>query len=360
MLLLFFRLELMIIKKPSAIPSYEITSERAYLNRRQFMRRSGQFILGASAVLVGCGEADEPNSQTSEQKRIAIPEKVLTAGKQYPAPAWLQKQVSSARPSHFRADDPLTPYQDVTSYNNFYEFGTGKKDPASLAKDFVTDPWSLTVEGEAEKTGKFTLEDILKPHAIEERIYRFRCVEAWSMVVPWLGFSLADLLRRFQPTSKAKYVLFETLHDPKRMIGQRSQFSLIDWPYIEGLRIDEAMHPLAMMVVGLYGKTLPPQNGAPLRLMVPWKYGFKSIKSIVKITFTDMQPKTTWQNLAPNEYGFYANVNPAVDHPRWSQKRERRLPSSLFSPNYIDTMPFNGYADQVASLYKGMNLNKYF
>ena len=233
-------------------------------------------------------------------------------------------------------------------------------DPAENAQDFVTDPWKVEVAGEAEVTGKFNLEDIVKPNELEERVYRLRCVEAWSMVVPWVGFPLAGLLKRFKPTSTAKYVRFETLYDPDQMPAQRSRFAAIDYPYVEGLRIDEAMNDLAFLAVGVYGKAMPNQNGAPIRLVVPWKYGFKSIKSIVKIEFTKRRPRTTWGNSSPSEYGFYANVNPDVDHPRWSQGRERRLPSSIFDQNYVETLIFNGYAPQVAHLYKDMDLRKYY
>jgi sulfoxide reductase catalytic subunit YedY len=254
----------------------------------------------------------------------------------------------------------LTPFQDVTHYNNFYEFGTDKGDPAEHAGAMKTAPWSVAIEGEVEKPGIYALEDLLRGVDLEERIYRLRCVEAWSMVVPWIGFPLSALLKQFNPTSRAKYVAFTTLHAPEQMRGQRSRTGLIDWPYIEGLRMDEAMHPLTILSVGLYGRVLPNQNGAPIRLVVPWKYGFKSIKSIVKIRLQETQPKTSWNLLAANEYGFYSNVNPSVDHPRWSQKYERRLPSTLFSPNRIPTQMFNGYADQVASLYSGMNLRRYY
>jgi methionine sulfoxide reductase catalytic subunit len=248
-------------------------------------------------------------------------------------------------------------FEDITTYNNFYEFGTDKSDPAARSAKFRAQPWTVTVTGEAAKTGTFTLEDILKPHALEERIYRLRCVEAWSMVVPWVGFPLGDLLRRFEPTSKAKYVAFKTVLRPSEMPGQR--FPVLEWPYAEGLRIDEAMHPLAIMAVGLYGQTLPNQNGAPLRLVVPWKYGFKSIKSIVEIRFMERQPATSWNRSAPREYGFFANVNPAVDHPRWSQAQERRIGASLFASKQ-DTLPFNGYAEQVAGLYQGMDLRRFY
>ena len=246
---------------------------------------------------------------------------------------------------------------DITGYNNFYEFGTGKDDPARNAGSLRPKPWSVVVDGECEGKGRYTLEDLLKPHALEERIYRLRCVEAWSMVIPWVGFPLGDLVKRFKPTARAKFVEFTTLMDPKQMPGQRS--SVLDWPYVEGLRMDEAMHPLAILAVGLYGQVLPNQNGAPLRLVVPWKYGFKSIKSIVRIRFTEGKPATTWALSAPREYGFYANVNPEVDHPRWSQKRERRIGSdSLFSRQ--PTVKFNGYAADVAKLYSGMDLARNF
>jgi methionine sulfoxide reductase catalytic subunit len=253
-------------------------------------------------------------------------------------------------------DTPNT-YKDITTYNNYYEFGTDKSDPSENAQKFRTQPWSVTVGGEAEVKGTFTLEDILKPHPLEERVYRLRCVEAWSMVVPWIGFPLGDLLKRFKPTSKAKFVEFKTLYDPKQMPGQRT--GVLEWPYVEGLRIDEAMHPLTLMTVGLYGKLLPNQNGAPMRLIVPWKYGFKGIKAIVSINFVEHAPRTTWAGAATNEYGFFANVNPEVDHPRWSQATERRIGANAFAPRQ-PTLPFNGYADQVAGLYKGLDLRKFF
>lgn len=259
-----------------------------------------------------------------------------------------------------QSDDTLTPEALVTAYNNFYEFGLDKTDPAENAHQLTTSPWTVEIAGEAKKTGTFSIEDVLKGIAVEERIYRFRCVEAWSMVVPWMGVPLAKVLAKFEPTGNAKYVEFTTLKRPKEMPGQRAFGAGIEWPYVEGLRMDEAMHPLAIMVTGLYGKPLPKQNGAPWRLMVPWKYGFKSGKSIVKIRFTERQPRTSWNVLAPNEYGFFANVNPAVDHPRWSQARERRLPSTLFAPNWRETLPFNGYADEVASLYSGMDLRRFY
>ena len=270
------------------------------------------------------------------------------------------------RPLNFKQAVPtaqiLTPEDKATSYNNFFEFGTGKNDPVNTAQEFKVDPWSLTIEGLVEKPLTLSYDDLFSMFDLEERIYRLRCVGAWSMVVPWIGFSLADIIKKVQPLSNAKYVAFQTLYDPKQMPGQRNRFTGggVDYPYVEGLRLDEAMQPLTMLSVGMYGKTLPAQNGAPIRLVVPWKYGFKSIKSIVKIVLTDKQPPTTWQALAANEYGFYANVNPKVDHPRWSQARERRITGGgLLAQNRIDTLPFNGY-DEVAGLYKGMDLSKFY
>ncbi|GIX36662.1 MAG: protein-methionine-sulfoxide reductase catalytic subunit MsrP [Lysobacteraceae bacterium] len=260
----------------------------------------------------------------------------------------------------FRTRETLTRFEDATSYNNFYEFGTGKADPARHAHRLVTRPWSLAIEGEAERTGVFALEDILARTTQVERIYRLRCVEGWSMVIPWQGFELRELLALFRPTSRARYVAFTTLADPAQMPGLR--FPVLDWPYVEGLRIDEAMHPLTLVATGMYGRTLPNQNGAPLRLVVPWKYGFKSIKSIVRIRFVEEQPATSWNRAQPDEYGFYSNVNPEVDHPRWSQKTERRLAGSgnRLLARRIPTLPFNGYATQVASLYAGMDLRRHF
>lgn len=259
--------------------------------------------------------------------------------------------------TEYEVDAELSAKADVTSYNNFYEFGSSKGDPLRYSGDFNPHPWSVRIEGECAKPGMVAYEDLIGPHAIEERVYRFRCVEAWSMVVPWAGVPLASVLKRFEPTSKAKYVAFETIVRPEEMPGQRRP--ILDWPYVEGLRIDEAMHPLTLLAVGLYGEELPNQNGAPIRLVVPWKYGFKSIKSIVSIRFTETEPPTTWNIQAPHEYGFYSNVNPEVDHPRWSQKSERQLGAGLFDGK-IGTRMFNGYADEVASLYAGMDLKKYF
>jgi len=317
----------MLIKKQSTIeirPS-EITPESVYQKRRDFLRNS-----------IGIGLAG------------------VTAAAFPPLFAKPDLKLDKLAKSKFSIDEKLTDFEDITTYNNFTELGSGKSVPARHADDLKTEPWSVTIAGECEKPGKLTLEDFIKPHALEERIYRLRCVEGWSMVIPWVGFSLADALKRFQPTSKAKYVAFETIFDPENLRGQRRK--TLDWPYVEGLRIDEAMHPLALLAVGLYGKVLPNQNGAPLRLVVPWKYGFKSIKSIVKISFTEKEPPATWNIAQPSEYGFYSNVNPAVSHPRWSQKRERRI--GEFRKR--KTLPFNGYGDQVATLYSGMDLKKYF
>jgi sulfoxide reductase catalytic subunit YedY len=262
-----------------------------------------------------------------------------------------QEAIPNLRTSPLSTDDEQNSYEDITTYNNFYEFGTGKEDPARYAHEMSIDPWSVRVEGAMNKpAANVAIDDLLRPHTLEERIYRLRCVEAWSMVVPWVGFPLADLIKRFEPTSKAKYVRFETLQRPEEMRGQRGRS--LQWPYVEGLRMDEAMHPLAILAVGVYGKTLLNQQGAPLRLVVPWKYGFKSIKSIVKMEFVEEQPQNSWNVSIPSEYGFYSNVNPDVSHPRWSQASERRI-GSFFR---IRTEPFNGYADQVASLYDGMDL----
>jgi methionine sulfoxide reductase catalytic subunit len=317
------------------IPSSEITSETAYLNRRSLLKAgvAALPVLGA----VGSGSAAAASVVKPLDYRRATPGS-----------------------SGFHTAESLTPAEDVSAYCNFYEFGTDKGDPARYAQEMTVDPWSVKVTGEVNNPGTLHLEDLLGRFDLEERIYRLRCVEAWSMVIPWIGFPLASLLDQFQPTSKAKYVAFETQYDRSEMRGTRSRTGIIDWPYEEALRIDEAMHPLTLMSVGMFGKTLPNQNGAPIRLVVPWKYGFKSIKSIVRIHVTSRQPATSWQTIAPNEYGFYANVNPDVDHPRWSQKSERRLPSSLFKPNRMQTQRFNGYEEQVAHLYQGMDLAKYY
>ena len=266
----------------------------------------------------------------------------------------------TAAPSQYSTDEAPNSFEDITTYNNYYEFGTDKADPAKNAHTLTTDPWSVEIGGLVDRPGSYDLADLIKGQPIEERIYRFRCVEAWSMVIPWLGVPLGEVLKKFQPTSKAKYVAFTTLADPVQMPGVR--YRSINWPYREGLRIDEAMHPLTLLATGLYGKPLPQQNGAPLRLVVPWKYGFKSIKSIVEIKFVERMPETAWHDLQPSEYGFFSNVNPDVDHPRWSQKTERRIAgtqSKLFAER-IPTRMFNGYADQVASLYAGLDLKKWY
>ncbi|MEK9586444.1 MAG: protein-methionine-sulfoxide reductase catalytic subunit MsrP [Halieaceae bacterium] len=313
------------------IASSDITPEAVFLNRRNVIKSAATGLASAMALDVA---AEAGQSTGTPLGYTADPDQSLAAER--------------------------TPYDAVTSYNNFYEFGTDKSDPARHAHAMTTDPWTVKVGGLVEKPGELHLEDLLSGFELQERIYRFRCVEAWSMVVPWIGFPLSELLARFGPRAEGRYVEFKTLYRPGEMRGTRSFTSIIDWPYQEGLRLDEAMHPLTLMSVGLYGKTLPNQNGAPLRLVVPWKYGFKSIKSIVEINVTDKQPATSWQQLQPSEYGFYANVNPEVDHPRWSQRFERRLPSSIFKPNRIATLPFNGYADQVAGLYEGMDLRTFY
>ncbi|WP_248917487.1 protein-methionine-sulfoxide reductase catalytic subunit MsrP [Pseudomonas entomophila] len=321
----------------------EITPQDIYFSRRALLGGAAAGLaLGAIPRL---GAAAEPSRYAD-----AVPGT---------PPAWFNDKLAATRWQAMTVQgEAITPFRDATHYNNFYEFGPDKGDPAANAGSLKTEPWSLVVDGEVAKPGRYALEDFVKPYQLEERIYRLRCVEAWSMVIPWLGFPLSEVLKQVEPTSKARYIRFETLQDPTSMSGQRSSFALIDWPYVEGLRLDEAMNPLAILAVGMYGRELANQNGAPLRLVVPWKYGFKSIKSIVRISLVAEQPRTTWQSLAPGEYGFYANVNPTVDHPRWTQARERRLPSGLFSPNVRDTLMFNGYADEVASLYTGLDLRK--
>ena len=259
----------------------------------------------------------------------------------------------NAAPSAFSTDATPNTLEEITTYNNFYEFGTGKEDPARNAAALTTDPWSIVIDGMVDRPGTYDLADVMKDQPLEERIYRFRCVEAWSMVIPWIGFELAGLLNRVGVQPSAKYVAFETLVRPEEMIGQQSP--ILEWPYREGLRVDEAMNPLTILATGLYGEAMPNQNGAPIRLVVPWKYGFKSIKSIVKISLVAEQPKATWNMLQPSEYGFYSNVNPTVDHPRWSQSSERRIGAGLFAGRQ-DTLMFNGYEEQVASLYAGMDL----
>lgn len=345
------------IKSGKEIPSSEITLESAYKSRRQFIADSAKTIAGSAVIGSGL-LSNQLVAQTGDSLFSRAPSDINLASR----PQYLIDKVKARKAvpesGPYTTKESKTPFDDVTTYNNFYEFGSGKSDPSSNAKDFSIDPWKVEITGEVAKPGSYTLEDILAPHALEERLYRMRCVEAWSMVIPWVGFSLGDLIKRFEPTADAKYVEFQTLVDPAQMPAQRSRFATIDWPYQEGLRMDEAMHPLAIMAVGLYDDILPAQNGAPLRLVVPWKYGFKGIKSIVRINFRKTMPNTTWNDLQASEYGFYANVNPAVSHPRWSQASERRLPTTLFSPQRIATLPFNGYADEVASLYAGMDLKR--
>jgi len=305
----------MLIRRKPDIPTSEITDESVYWNRRTFIRAAAGAV--GAAALAGGG-------------------------------------ASLLADTHRRDDDKLTPYKDVTGYNNFYEFGTSKDDPKRYAGALKTRPWSVAVEGEIAHPGVYDIEKLLKLFPLEEHVYRHRCVEAWSMVIPWLGFPFGKFIDRLEPTSRARYVAFETLYRPSEMPGQRTD--VLAWPYVEGLRLDEARHPLTLLTFGLYGRMLPNQNGAPIRMVIPWKYGFKGIKSIVRIRFVDSQPPTTWNLYAPNEYGFYANVNPHVDHPRWSQARERRIGEFFKRP----TLMFNGYGDQVAQLYTGMDLRKNF
>jgi sulfoxide reductase catalytic subunit YedY len=327
----------MLVKRPYDIAPSAITPQAVWLRRRELLKAALSGTLVAAGGLISCDQA------AGGADSGAAPG------------SGLAKPIADVQPSAYSTDEPQTDYSDVTTYNNFYEFGSGKGEPSRYAGALLTRPWTVVVDGECEAPGRIGIEDILTGFTQEERIYRLRCVEAWSMVIPWIGFPLGDLLKRFRPTSAAKYVAFETLSRPNQMRGQRR--SVIDWPYREGLRIDEAMHPLAILATGLYGKVLPNQNGAPVRLVVPWKYGFKSIKSIVRISFTATQPPTAWNRLQPDEYGFYANVNPQVDHPRWSQKRERVIGAGIFAPKK-NTRLFNGYADQVAGLYTGMDLRK--
>ena len=328
------------------IPSSEITPEEVYLNRRRFIGAAAGVATVAAAAVI----APRILGRTGGSGGAAGGQDGNAAG------ALLGQERRFTPPGR---DDPLTPYEKVTTYNNYYEFGTAKEDPARNAGALRTDPWTVEVGGEVAKPGKYALDDLVRPHEIQDRVYRLRCVEGWSMVIPWQGFPLGDLLRRVQPTSAARFVELTTLHDPRQMPGQR--FPVLDWPYVEGLRLDEAMHPLTILATGLYGRPLPNQNGAPLRLVVPWKYGFKSVKSIVRIRLTREEPRTAWNLAAPDEYGFYANVNPDVDHPRWSQATERRLGGGLLAEiRRRPTLPFNGYADEVASLYEGMDLRRFY
>jgi sulfoxide reductase catalytic subunit YedY len=345
----------MLIKKPSDILPSEITPELIYRERRKFMFDSGKLLMGSALA----GLAPAALAQSGSLK-ARVP---VTSERAAPT-AWWAEKFNNIKPAPdsepLYTDEELTPYEDVTRYNNFYEFGMDKGDPVANSGDFEVDPWSVEIAGEVNKPGVYNLEDVIQEHRLEERVYRLRCVEAWSMVIPWIGIPLADILKRFEPTSNAKYVEFETIVDPETMPGIRSRFAIIDWPYREGLRMDEAMNPLTFMAVGVYGNYMPPQNGAPIRLVVPWKYGFKSIKSIVRINLRETMPNTSWNDLQPQEYGFYANVNPEVHHPRWRQDMERRLPQTLFDRRVIPTRKFNGYGEQVAHLYEGMDLARYF
>ncbi len=321
----------MLIKRPADIQPSEITSESVYQQRRTLLKISGLATAGAIAgfPLLAVGEQDGISG----------------------------RELQAVMKSPLSTDEERNSWQDITTYNNYYEFGTGKADPARSAQDFEPRPWSVMVKGECDKPGRYDFEDLVSGQQLEERVYRFRCVEAWSMVIPWVGIPLASIIARLQPNSAAKYVRFRTLHDPDRMPGQRRP--LLDWPYAEGLTMSEAMHPLTLMAVGLYGRELPNQNGAPMRLVVPWKYGFKSIKAIAEIDFTRKRPRSSWERAIPSEYGFYANVNPDVAHPRWSQARERPIGKGLFAGKK-PTLMFNGYAEQVASLYSGLDLRKNF
>jgi sulfoxide reductase catalytic subunit YedY len=324
----------MLIRRPSDIRSSEITDERTYLRRRDFMRLAGGAALAATAApwLAGCGM-----------------DAVVSGDAGVP-----QTALAGFKPKVITTDEKWNTFEEITSYNNFYEFGMGKDDPARYAGRMKTSPWKVKIEGLCAKPAEYLLEDLIKPFELEERVYRLRCVEAWSMVIPWIGIPLSSILKRAEPTAKATFVEFSTLQRPSEMPGQNE--ASLRWPYTEGLRMDEAMHPLTIMAVGLYGKTLMNQNGAPFRLVVPWKYGFKSIKSVVRIRFVDKMPATAWSDANPSEYGFYSNVNPQVDHPRWSQARERRI--GEFARRA--TLMFNGYGDQVASMYSGLDLKKYY
>ncbi len=320
----------MLITHERDIPFSEVTPQHLYVNRREFLKTASAVTLGVLAGHQAGGDVDGTRAQA-------------------------RKELPFTRNAAFSTDEKVNSLDDITSYNNFYEFGLNKGDAARYAHAMTVRPWTVRVEGEMQApAAEYALDDILRPHALEERIYRLRCVEAWSMVVPWIGFPLRDLIKRFEPTSNAQWVRFTTLYRPNELRGQRR--TTVQWPYVEGLRMDEALHPLTLIAVGLYGETLPNQNGAPLRLVVPWKYGFKSIKSIVKIEFVKTQPKATWNLSAPREYGFYANVNPQVDHPRWSQASERRI-GRFFRQK---TLMFNGYAAEVGHLYAGMDLTRQF
>jgi sulfoxide reductase catalytic subunit YedY len=324
----------MLIKKPADIKSSEITPKELYMNRREFIKSASAVAASAGATLAGFDMWGMPEQAQAGEK------------------------LPNIKKSPYSTDEKKNSFKDITSYNNFYELGIDKGDPAKNAKYLIPRPWTVAVEGEVKQPKTFDIDAIMKLSPLEERVYRLRCVEAWSMVIPWVGFPLSALIKQVEPNNNAKFIHFITLVDPKRMPGQQPSIfgNVIDWPYVEGLRMDEAIHPLTILSVGLYGEVLPAQNGAPVRLVVPWKYGFKSIKSIVKIRFVENQPPSSWNKMQPQEYGFYSNVNPQVDHPRWSQATERRIGEFLRRK----TLMFNGYGDQVASLYKGMDLKKYY
>jgi sulfoxide reductase catalytic subunit YedY len=322
----------MLIKKASDIRSSEITDRQLYFDRRAFLRTATGAVAAGAGILAGA-------------------DKLAAAG----VPAPHGRKLDSVKPSKLSVDverEKPNTWDQITTYNNYYEFGTDKEAPSMLASRLKTEPWTVVVEGECNKKGTYTFDDILKGMTLEDRIYRHRCVEAWSMIIPWVGFSLSDFIKRCEPTSKAKFMEFYTLYDSSQMPGVR--MPVLRWPYIEGLRMDEAMHPLTILAVGLYGEVMPKQDGAPIRIVVPWKYGFKSAKSIVRIRFVEKQPVNSWQDQAANEYGFYSNVNPTVDHPRWSQATERRIGEFLKRR----TLMFNGYADQVQGMYAGLDLKK--
>jgi sulfoxide reductase catalytic subunit YedY len=341
----------MLLKKAPDIRYSEVTPKKLYLNRRQF--------IGGSAALAACALAkplfpqDKPDlSGRACPENLGIMQEPQDIGQRAPGAA--RQPVIAKRSRFILPEDKITPSETATGYVNFYEFSTGKREPKELARNFRTRPWSVAVEGLVKKPRTFNFDELIRAFSLEERIYRWRCVEAWSMVIPWIGFPLADFVKACEPTSQAKFIEFMTLLDPGQMPGQRT--NVLKWPYVEGLRLDEAMHPLALLAVGMYDEFLPPQNGAPIRLVVPWKYGFKSIKSIVKVRFVEKMPRSAWMRQRPEEYGFYANVNPLVSHPRWSQEKERRIGEDGKRPTII----FNGYEEQVGSLYSGMNLERFY
>ena len=326
----------MLIRKQPDILASEITPRDLYVRRREFLRQATALGLAGTLFPAGGALAQTAAPVTEPGKLARLP----------------------GKPSPLSAADKKTPYKDVVTYNNYYEFGTDKADPAQHAHKLKTRPWSVAIDGEVKNKKPIDIEDLLKLAPMEERVYRLRCVEGWSMVIPWVGYPLAELVKRVEPTSKAKFIGFTTAAQPENMIGLR--LPVLEWPYVEGLRMDEAMHPLAILGFGLYGEVLPNQNGAPVRVVVPWKYGFKSIKSLVRITFMETMPRTSWNVSAAHDYGFYSNVNPSVDHPRWSQATERRIGEDGFFQPKRKTLAFNGYAEQVASLYTGMDLKKFF